>query len=463
MSFEEDDGGSDQNGAFTSMGELQNNNNGDVGFDNDQCNEAANFRILQTGKLIDNQMADILLGLRPLGLKLTVSSIMSDNKQSNQGVEPSFYPPKFDDYSSQPASEKLKAANFEATLIKIGKWERKKKNEGDITAKCYFAKKKLVWEFLQGNLKSKIEIQWNDIIGLRVDLQENKLGILEIELNKAPDFFEEIDPQPRKHTIWRVTSDFTKGAASTFRRHYVEFPPGMLDKHYEKLLQCDQRLYGLHHKPFPSLRTPYFDQNFHKYLNFSSDGSNINVGFQFEFSSISPAIMANQPTPPRFNETFSPVSVMDFSPSDEPITSNINVFDHTRMSSILQSVPPTPPFIPCSRFSGQETYQDPNMVNYMLTNVGNQLFSENQVVPYDGNNLILNEDTFYVDESGNSRFLGEITNNARQHTFYGSSNHQIGGEVAIYRHDPLIQQAWENLTDPRAENFGQDIDINHWR
>lgn len=34
--------------------------------------------------------------------------------------------------------------------------------EGDLVAKCYFAKHKLVWEVLDGGLKSKIEIQWSD-------------------------------------------------------------------------------------------------------------------------------------------------------------------------------------------------------------------------------------------------------------------------------------------------------------
>ncbi|XP_065854782.1 uncharacterized protein [Euphorbia lathyris] len=470
----------DENGAFCSAGGLRNNDNngflnqensenGDFVLDNYESTEAANVRILETGKVRDNQMADVLLSLRPLGLKLSVSSVVA-----NKGVE-SKYPPKFEEYSSQPASEKLKAANFEATSIKIGKWERIKKNEGDITAKCYFAKKKLVWEFLQGNLKSKIEIQWNEIIGLQVDLQENKPGILEIELNKAPDFFEEIDPQPRKHTIWRVTSDFTGGAASTFRRHSIVFPPGILDKHYEKLLQCDQRLYGLTRKPFPSLATQYFDQNFHKYLNFASDASNFNLGFQFNFSSIPPPIMATHPPPPLpplFNETTSPVSVMDFSPSNEHITSNINVFDHTRMCSIPREVPPTPPFLPellsyqdYSRISGHGThYQDPNMVNCLGSNI-DQLLSENQgaqgligrqfVGEFSGQN------TFYgQDQRDNGSYFGELG----QQAFYGSGNQEIGGEVAIYEQDPMVQQAWDNLIDPRADNFDQeDMDINRWR
>lgn len=33
------------------------------------------------------------------------------------------------------------------------------------------------------------------------------------------------------------------------RKHYIECPPGVLNKHYEKLLQCDLRLYYLSQQP----------------------------------------------------------------------------------------------------------------------------------------------------------------------------------------------------------------------
>lgn len=45
------------------------------------------------------------------------------------------------------------------------------------------------------------------------------------------------------------------------RRHFITFPPGVLDKHYEKLLQCDPRLFELSQQTFPTLPHPYFDSN----------------------------------------------------------------------------------------------------------------------------------------------------------------------------------------------------------
>lgn len=47
-------------------------------------------------------------------------------------------------------------------------------------AKCYFAKHKLVWEILEGGLKSKIEIQWSDIMALKAHCPDNGPGTLNV-------------------------------------------------------------------------------------------------------------------------------------------------------------------------------------------------------------------------------------------------------------------------------------------
>ena len=54
------------------------------------------------------------------------------------------------------------------------------KHEGDLVAKCYFAKHKLVWEVLDGGLNSKIEIQWEDIVGLKANCLDDGPGSLTI-------------------------------------------------------------------------------------------------------------------------------------------------------------------------------------------------------------------------------------------------------------------------------------------
>ncbi|KAJ8644373.1 hypothetical protein MRB53_006121 [Persea americana] len=199
---------------------------------------------------------------------------MVQDSSSSQRLNPSYY-----NFTSQPISEKLKASNFPADLLKIGSWKRVSRYEGDIVAKCYYAKHKLVWEVLDSGLKSKIEIQWSDISAIRATFHKNGPGILEVELSHPPLFFRETNPQPRKHTLWQTTTDFTRGQAPLCRRHYLQFPEGTLDKHYLKLLQCDQRLYMLSQRPFPSLGTPYFSSH-GEYEGYMYDLSSCRLGDQ---------------------------------------------------------------------------------------------------------------------------------------------------------------------------------------
>ncbi|XVF88110.1 hypothetical protein PTKIN_Ptkin19aG0023700 [Pterospermum kingtungense] len=157
------------------------------------------------------------------------------------------------------SSDKLKASNFPASILRIGHWEYKSRYEGDLVAKCYFAKHKLVWEVLEGGLKSKIEIQWSDIMALKANCPDNGPGTLNVVLARQPLFFRETNPQPRKHTLWQATSDFTDGQASIHRQHFLQCPQGLLNKHFEKLIQCDMRLNCLSRQPEINLDSPYFE------------------------------------------------------------------------------------------------------------------------------------------------------------------------------------------------------------
>ncbi|XP_074323120.1 uncharacterized protein LOC141660059 [Apium graveolens] len=216
---------------------------------------AASSKRIRLSKDLDLKEKDIMFykDISPLGLKLqkTPSLINSIEMKLSEARKKE---PKLD-------HEKLKASNFPAKLLQIGTWIRPCRNEGDLIAKCYYAKKKIVWEILEGALKRKIEIQWSDIIGINATVGEDRPGVLELELKHPPTYFLETNPQPRKHTLWQTASDFTGGQAPSFRRHFITFPPGILDKHYEKLLQCDERLLELSQQTFPTLPHPYFDSN----------------------------------------------------------------------------------------------------------------------------------------------------------------------------------------------------------
>ncbi|KAM3380548.1 hypothetical protein P3S68_006121 [Capsicum galapagoense] len=203
----------------------------------------------------------------PLGLRLRKSPSLLDLIQMklSQGNSP-----KGGNQGKKGNSgtiEKLKASNFPATVLRIGSWEYKSRYEGDLVAKCYFAKHKLVWEVLDGGLKNKIEIQWSDIMGLKASYPDDGPGTLDVVLSRQPLFFRETNPQPRKHTLWQATSDFTSGQASihksefneTERRHYLQCAQGLLGKHFEKLVQCDPRLKFLSQQPEITLDSPHFE------------------------------------------------------------------------------------------------------------------------------------------------------------------------------------------------------------
>ncbi|CAA2938301.1 Hypothetical predicted protein, partial [Olea europaea subsp. europaea] len=161
--------------------------------------------------------------------------------------------------STSGANDKLKASNFSASLLRIGNWQYVSSFQNGLVAKCYFAKQKLVWEVLEGGLKRKIEILWSDIIALKATYSDNGHGTLTIVLARLPIFFKETNPQPRKCTIWKPTSDFTGGEASKNRKHFLQCSPGVLNENYEKLIQCDRRLYILSQQLKIVMDSPYFE------------------------------------------------------------------------------------------------------------------------------------------------------------------------------------------------------------
>ncbi|XP_074325102.1 uncharacterized protein LOC141661966 isoform X1 [Apium graveolens] len=200
------------------------------------------------------------LGLRlrksPSLLELIQMRLSQPSESKPRGAQPK---KEYRGSGAGSSDSKLKASNFTASVLRIGTWEYKSRYEGDLVAKCYFAKHKLVWEVLDGGLKNKIEIQWSDIIGLKAAYPDDEPGTLDVAIVRQPLFFRETNPQPRKHTLWQATSDFTGGQASINRLHSLQCSPGLLGKHFEKLIQCDPRLNCLSKQAEISLESPYFE------------------------------------------------------------------------------------------------------------------------------------------------------------------------------------------------------------
>ncbi|XP_062005366.1 uncharacterized protein LOC133722496 isoform X1 [Rosa rugosa] len=368
----------------------------------DEISQAANKRLKETP--IDSnekaQLAQTLLSLPPLGLSLGRTPSFLDLKEELPRKRKSKRAAEVN-VQSMSEKEKLKASNFCASLLRIGSWQRVSEHEGDLVAKCYYAKRKLVWEILDSGLKSKIEVQWSDIISLRAVIEENQPGILEIELGQPPTFHRESNPQPRKHTMWNPTTDFTSGEALIHRRHYLQFPPGLLDKHYEKLIQCESRFLELSQRPFPSQRSPYFqshDGGANISFEFGSHGAEIpsKLPLQFPIHLDPQQIHTYEQAKPSlcYTDSTSPISVMDFSSPLDEVIGNQGVENQCMPSSwdpqviaylLGRDQIPAPvstaeaqfnPAIPCQNFNEPIPY---NQESQMLFNIEKQLFSHLQI------------------------------------------------------------------------------------
>ncbi|XP_062081853.1 uncharacterized protein LOC133788398 isoform X2 [Humulus lupulus] len=249
--------------------------------------ELATHRLYQTQLATEtknhNEMTELLLSLPPLGLHLRKESSFLDLIETRLNPQElrSNFPTETTattNHNNQVEPIVKKASKLNASVIKIGSWQRVALHEEDVVTKCYFAKKKLVWEILERGLKSKIEIQWEYIMGMRVSLEENQPGILEVELSEPPTFFKETDPQPRRHTLWSSASDFTDGQATICRIHHIQFAPGAFDRHYEKLLLCEPRFLHMCRSPFPS----YKNQSSFFYSNFPNTPTTHNISFTYD-------------------------------------------------------------------------------------------------------------------------------------------------------------------------------------
>ncbi|KAK7302767.1 hypothetical protein RJT34_13663 [Clitoria ternatea] len=189
-----------------------------------------------------------------------ISNPMDVDAQYSENSRNTYINSQKSTFNNTHSVKKFAATHFPATFLKIGAFQFKPKRQGDLEARCHYSRKKFMWDMLDDTkfIKYRIEIQWDNISAIQATMEENKPGILQIELSKPPTFSHEATPTSRK---WNSAKDFTNENASKFR-HFVMFSPGVLDKYYENVLRGDKRLLELSQLPFPRLiMSPCFDSN----------------------------------------------------------------------------------------------------------------------------------------------------------------------------------------------------------
>ncbi|KAK9692042.1 hypothetical protein RND81_09G237600 [Saponaria officinalis] len=155
--------------------------------------------------------------------------------------------------------------------------QRHARHDDELVARCYFSRKTLAWEILDGHLKFKFEILFSDIDAIKSYIIQDK-GFLIIRLKNRPTFFREGKSKPRKHTKWEKCTDFTNQVATKTRVHELEFTRRVLEKHYSNIVQSNSDLFKLSTVEFPHHESHFFDDVRPKpYIN--------QIGLQTEFPS----------------------------------------------------------------------------------------------------------------------------------------------------------------------------------
>ncbi|KAG6527405.1 hypothetical protein ZIOFF_009504 [Zingiber officinale] len=161
---------------------------------------------------------------------------------------------------ARDASTSYEQALYNNVLVEpgpLGLYPRKSRSLVDmIQMMLSYAK---AGEVLEGGLKSKIEFYWSDITVIKAVFFEGGHGTLDIVLARPPLFFRETNPQPRKHTLWQATRDFTNDQAYIHRRHLLQWTQTLLSKNFEKLIDCNLHLKQHSQQPDIILGSPYFN------------------------------------------------------------------------------------------------------------------------------------------------------------------------------------------------------------
>ncbi|KDP43272.1 hypothetical protein JCGZ_22824 [Jatropha curcas] len=137
---------------------------------------------------------------------------------------------------------KPRVSKISAFILRIGSWEHISRNEEELIAKCHFGYKELVWEVLEGGKRSKMIIEWRDIMALKASCPDNEPGTLTIVL--------------KGYTIPKAYRVVT---GTRFYKWTGKHTQGLLNEYFERLIQCDMHLKLLSRQPQIVLDSPYFE------------------------------------------------------------------------------------------------------------------------------------------------------------------------------------------------------------
>ena len=124
-------------------------------------------------------------------------------------------------------SDTSQATHLPVSRLNIGNWTLVAKHEEHVLLSLYWAERKLVWEVLHLGVVRKMEVDFEDVVGM--DLSSagpDESERLQVELGRPPRFYREAPGGAGGSTNYVYTTDFTSGQASQVSRHVLHFPNG---------------------------------------------------------------------------------------------------------------------------------------------------------------------------------------------------------------------------------------------
>eukprot|EP01120_Amphizonella_sp_Union-15-10_P012310 TRINITY_DN5443_c0_g1_i3.p1 TRINITY_DN5443_c0_g1~~TRINITY_DN5443_c0_g1_i3.p1 ORF type:complete len:507 (-),score=88.03 TRINITY_DN5443_c0_g1_i3:167-1687(-) len=134
------------------------------------------------------------------------------------------------------------AAFLPVLMLKIGTWHKTSLFCGDLVARFSFKDKQFEWEIFSMGSLLKIEIEFDDVTGLGLEVFSDGTAMLIVEIRKPPIFSNGCLIEPHSSNAWAQVPDFTNGQASSCCQHVLHFSKLALNLPLERLLSEVPRL-----------------------------------------------------------------------------------------------------------------------------------------------------------------------------------------------------------------------------
>lgn len=144
--------------------------------------------------------------------------------------------------SKSEEDEKLNhLAYIPILILKIGEYIKMSNICGDLICCISFKERKFYWELLGAQSLSRIEIDFDNVSGLEIELRDDDITVIILQLFHPPKFWKGWK-SIYQNIHWTPIADFTTGFASIYRQHVLHFVKSAISYPLNRLLEQEIRL-----------------------------------------------------------------------------------------------------------------------------------------------------------------------------------------------------------------------------